>query len=90
MPGRNWSTYVTLGRQRLTGGALIAADTNWQATVGVTRPITQHLWMSLSYGYLMDALAPTTVYNSLSANVARLTLVWTPVFENQPPGAALN
>jgi hypothetical protein len=90
MPGRNWSTYVTLGRQRLTGGALIAAATNWQATVGVTRPLSEHLWMSLSYGYLMDALAPATVYNTLSANVVRLTLIFTPVIENQPPGAALN
>jgi hypothetical protein len=46
--------------------------------------------MSLSYGYLMDALAPATVYNTLSANVVRLTLIFTPVIENQPPGAALN
>lgn len=90
MPGRNWSSYVTLGRQRLTGGALISAATNWEATVGVTRPVSQRVWMSLSYGYVMDALAPVTVYNSLSANVVRLTLLWTPIVENQPSGAPLD
>lgn len=90
MPGRNWSTYVTLGRQRLTGGALIAAATNWEATVGVTRPVTQRLWTSLSYGYVRDALSPATVYNSLSANVVRLTFSWTPIVENEPVGAPLD
>jgi hypothetical protein len=91
MPGRNWSTYVTLGRQRLTGGAVIAAATNWEATAGVTRPLTQRVWMSLSYGYVMDALAPAVLYNSsLSANVVRLTVFWTPIVENQPTGGPLD
>jgi hypothetical protein len=90
MPGRNWSAYATLGRQRLTGGALVAAASNWEATVGVTRPLTPRTWMTLSYGYVMDTLTPTTVYNSLSANVVRLTFTWTPVVENQPAGAPLD
>ena len=38
----------------------------------------------------MDALSPVTVYNSLSANVVRLTFIWTPTVENQPVGAALD
>jgi len=90
MPGRNWSAYVTLARQRLTGGPLIPAATNWEATAGVTRPMNDHIWMTLSYGYVMDALSPVTVYNSLSANVVRLTFIWTPTVENQPVGAALD
>jgi hypothetical protein len=83
-PGRNWSAYISVGYQRLTGGPL-GDGTNWEATAAVTRALSRKTSMSLSYGYLMSNLGPVTVYNNLSAQVVRLTFIFTPV-PAQVPG----
>lgn len=77
-PGRNWSAYLGLGYQRLSGGPL-GDGANWQASAGLTRSLNRKTSMSLSYGYLMSSLTPLAVYNNLSAHVVRLTFTWVPV-----------
>jgi len=80
--GRNWSTYLELDYQRLTGGPL-GDGANWEASAGVTRALSRRMSMSFSYGYLkssLGSLAPVAVYNNnLSAQVVRLTFIFVPV-----------
>jgi hypothetical protein len=86
-PGRNWSAYISVGYQRLTGGPL-GEGTNWQANAALTRALSRKTSMSLSYGYLMNNVGAVTVYNNVNAQVVRLTFLFAPITTQTPGNGA--